>query len=242
MTRFSIIGAVFFACFYFTIGFSQFKIQENKPPVVKIVTPTTNSTFSWNAIIPYAIHVSDAEDGDSEYDEINPSEVLLVGKYLKSSSEIESYLIKESATDYSSLVQMSRSTCFNCHKAKGTLIGPSFERIAAKYRNNPKAIEFLAEKIIKGGVSIWGDAKMPPHPGLEVAQVQKMVSWILENNSDPDKNYFTGIEGAIKTKERPESVKEKSVLVLTAYYTDQGLNKQRQNGKEAQNTLIIKSN
>ncbi len=242
MPRFSIRGAVLFVFFFFTIGFSQFQIQENKPPVVKIVAPTTNSTFNWNSMIPYAIRVSDDEDGNSEYDEINPTEVLLVVKYLKGASEIKSYLTKESNTDYSPLVQMSRSTCFNCHSAKGTLIGPSFERIAAKYQKNQKAIEFLTEKIINGGTSIWGDEIMPPHPNLKVAQVQEMVHWILENNSDPDKNYLAGIEGTIKTKEQPVSALEKSVLVLTARYADQGLNKQRQNSKQAQNTLILKSN
>jgi len=242
MTRFSIMGAAFFAIYYFALGFSQFQMQENRPPVVKIVAPTTNSTFSWSSIIPYAIHVLDNEDGNSEYGEINPTEVLLVGKYLKSSSEIKSYLTKESKIDYSSLVQMSRSTCFNCHRAKGTLIGPSFERISAKYRKNPKAIEILAKKIINGSTSIWSDEIMPPHPELKVAQVQKMAHWILENNSDPDKNYFTGIEGTINTKEKPVSANEKSVLVLTARYTDQGINNQRQNSKEAQNTLIIKNN
>ena len=241
MPRFSIIGAVLFVFFYFTIGFSQFQTQENSPPLVKIVAPTTNSTFSWNSIISYAIHVLDEEDGNSEYDEINPTEVLLVVKYLKSPSEIKSYLTKESNTDYSSLAQMSRSTCFNCHSAKGTLIGPSFELIAAKYQKNPKAIEFLTEKIINGGTSTWSDEKMPPHPDLKVAQVQEMVHWILENNSDPDKNYLAGVEGTIKTKEQPVLAHEKSVLVLTARYADHGLNKQRQNSKQAQNTLILKS-
>jgi cytochrome c len=242
MPRFSIIGAVLFVFFFFTIGFSRFQIQENRPPVVKIVAPTTNSTFNWSSIIPYAIHVSDDEDGNSEYDEINPTEVLLVVKYLKSPSEIKSYLTNESNTDYSTLVQMSRSTCFICHSAKGTLIGPSFERIAAKYQKNPKAIEFLTEKIINGGTSVWSDEIMPPHPDLKVPQVQEMVHWILENNSDPDKNYIAGIEGTIKTKEEPASAHENSVLVLTARYVDQGLNKQRQNSKQGENTLILKSN
>lgn len=242
MPRFSIIGAVLFVLFYFTIGFSQFQTQENRPPVVKIVAPAANSTFNWSSLIPYAIHVSDDEDGNSEYDEINPTEVLLVVKYLKSPSEIKSYLTKESNTDYSPLVQMSRSTCFSCHSAKGTLIGPSFERIAAKYQKNPKALEFLTEKIINGGTSIWGDEIMPPNPDLKVAQIREMVHWILKNNSDPDKNYLVGIEGTIKTKEQPISALEKSVLVLTARYSDQGLNKQRQNSKQAQNTLILKSN
>ena len=86
MPRYSIIGAVPFVFFCFAIGFPQFQTQENKPPVVKIIAPTANSTFTWNSMIPYTIHVSDDEDGDSEYDEINPTEVLMVVEYLKSPS------------------------------------------------------------------------------------------------------------------------------------------------------------
>jgi cytochrome c len=57
---------------------------------------------------------------------------------------------------------MGNSTCFNCHKAKGNLISPSFERIAAKFNNDPKAVATLTHKIITGGSSVWGDEKMPP--------------------------------------------------------------------------------
>lgn len=241
MQRFSIIGVVLFVFFYFTIGFSQFQIQENRPPVVKIVTPIAKGTFSWNSIIPYTIHVSDHEDGNSEYDEIIPTEVFLVVKYLKDSSEIKSYLTNESNTDYSPLVQMGSSTCFSCHRAKGTLIGPSFERITEKYQKDPKAVETLAEKIIEGGTSIWGDEKMPPHPDLKVAQVQEMVRWILENSSDSDKNYLTGIEGTIKTIEQPVAGPEKGILVMTASYTDHGSNNQRQNSRQGGESIVLKS-
>ncbi|EAR01792.1 c-type cytochrome [Maribacter sp. HTCC2170] len=242
MQRFYIIAVILFVFFYFTIGFSQFQIQENSPPIVKFVAPKDFSSFSRNSLLPYIIHVSDYEDGNSEYDEINPTEVLLIAKYLKSSSEIKPYLTKESKTNYSSLVEMSRSTCFSCHSAKGKLIGPSFEQIATKYKKNEKAIEFLTEKIIAGGTSIWGDEKMPPHPDLKVDQVQEMVYWILENNSDSDKNYLTGIAGTIKTMEQPGSDHEKSILVLTARYSDHGSNNQLHNSKQGQTTLILKNN
>lgn len=242
MPRFSFTAAVPIVFLYLIIGFPQFQSNDNSPPQVKIIAPTTNSTFSWNSMIPYTIHVSDHEDGDSKYDEINPTEVVLVVKYLTSASKLKSYLAEESNTDYSSLVQMGRSTCFTCHKAKGKLIGPSFERIAAKYRNDPKAIEFLTDKIIKGGSSVWSDQKMPPHPDLKLVQVQEMVHWILENNSSPTKNYLVGIEGTIKTIEKPLSAQEEKVLVLTAQYTDQGLDKGQNKSKQAQNTIILKGN
>ena len=241
MPRFSLIAAVPLVFLYLIAGFPQIRSQKNSPPEVKIIAPTTNSTFSWSSLIPYTIHVSDREDGNSEYDEINPTEVVLIVKYLSSSSELKSSLYEESKTDYSSLVQMGRSTCFTCHKAKGKLTGPSFKEIAAKYQNEPNAVEFLTDKVIKGGTLVWSDQKMPPHPDLKLAQVTEMVRWILENNSNPTKNYLVGIEGSIKTMEKPEGAQEENVLVLTAQYTDQGSDKTPYQSKRGQNTLPLKS-
>jgi len=234
------LGCIGFACFYFLFGFTSY-IQENRPPKIKIIAPFANSTFNWNSIIPYTIHVSDDEDGNSEYDEINPNEVILIVRYLKDSSNLKTYLTNESKKDNSPLVQMGKSTCFSCHKAKGKLIGPSFERIANKYQKDPKAVESLAKKIIAGSTSFWGDEKMPPHPDLSIEQGEKMVHWILENNSDSYKNYLIGIEGALKTKEQPASTNEKGILVLTARYTDHGVNDHWQNRKQAQKTIILTS-
>ncbi|MBC8768255.1 hypothetical protein H4O18_09645 [Arenibacter sp. BSSL-BM3] len=237
-----ISGVIVCICFYFLLGFSSFQNQENNPPEIRIIVPFANSAFRWNSILQYEIQVLDVEDGNSEYDEISPNEVLLVVKHLQDSSEVKPYLQREANTNYKPLVQMGNSTCFNCHKAKGTLIGPSFERIAAKYNNDQNVINSLAEKIISGSTSVWGDEKMPPHPDLKVGQVQEMVRWILANNLDSNKDYLTGIKGTIKTKEKAVSASEKGAIVLTARYSDHGSNDQRHNSKQAENTLILKSN
>lgn len=228
-----------YICFLF--GFSNVKINVNRPPEIKIIVPLTNSTFKWNSILPYEIHVFDYEDGNSEYDEINTNEVLLVVKYLKDSSELKSYWKSESSNNYGPLVQMSKSTCLNCHKAKGKLIGPSFESIAAKYKKNPETVESLANKIMNGSSSVWGNEKMPPHPNITAGQVQEMVSWILENNSDSKKDYLAGIRGSIKTIEPTMPDQEKGIIVMTAIYRDHGSNNKGQNSIQAQDTLILRS-
>lgn len=241
MKRIAFFGLIILACLYFLLGFSSLPIQENGAPTIKIIAPTAESTFRWNSLLPYEILVSDEEDGNSEYDEITPNEVLLTVKYLKDSAEINPYLDNEANTDYKPLVQMGRATCFNCHMAKGTLIGPSFEKIAAKYNKDPKAVKSLSKKIISGSTAVWGDEKMPPHPDLKVGQIQEMVRWILENNTDPDKNYLAGIKGAIKTKEQTTSSSKNGILVMTARYTDHGSDNQGQSSIQAQNTVVLKS-
>lgn len=227
--------------FCFLLGFSPSQTQENKTPEIKILAPASNSTFKWNSLIPYSLHVSDYEDGNSEYDEINANEVLLIVKYLKDSTEIKSHLIHESTLDYQPLVRMAASTCFNCHKAKGTLIGPSFELISKRYQEDSKTIDNLTQKVIKGGTSNWGDEIMPPHPDLSVEQVMEMIAWILKNNSDPSKNYLVGIEGTIQTKKQPLSASGRGILALKASYTDHGTKDHSQNPKQVEKTIFLKS-
>lgn len=233
------IGFISLLSFCFLVGFSQFNLQENTAPEIKFTAPKDKSIFQWNSIVPYTITVSDREDGNSDYDEINPNEVMLVVKYLNDSAQVKKYLLNESNTDYEPLLWMGTSTCFSCHKAKGKLIGPSFDLISDKYQGNPKAIEVVANNIITGSTSTWGDAIMPPHPDLKLEKAKEIVRWILKHNTDPDKNYLTGIEGAFKTKALVNS--EKGVYVLTASYTDHGINDIPQSCKQGQQTIILKS-
>jgi len=221
-------------------AFSQSQSEENRAPEIKVIEPAENSSFRWNTVIPYTIQVTDYEDGNSDYDEINPREVLLILKFLKDSSGLEPYLIKESQTNYLPLVQMARSTCFNCHRAREKLIGPSFDLLAEKYKGDPKTVETLAEKIRKGSSANWGDEKMPPHPDLTLEEAKAMVRWILYNNSDPSKNYLAGIEGAIPTAKQEVSGSEHAILVVRASYTDHGTKNHPQNRKQAQKTIILK--
>ena len=233
-------------CCCFGIVLSQQKGVENSQPKVTIVTPSTNSKLHWNSVIPYSIRVSDAEDGNSEYNEISNNEVLLVIKYLPDSTQVKKYLLDRSKMNHQPLLWMSTSTCFACHAARTKLIGPSFDLVAQRYRGQAGVVDSLAKKIIKGSTGTWGDLKMPPHPDLKIEQVREIVRWILTNNDDPYQNYIAGIEGAFRTKERPAG-DAKGVYILTASYTDHGIMEtplsdgiNRQGTKVGQQTIVLK--
>jgi cytochrome c len=234
-------------CCSFGIVFSQQKTVENSPPKVTIVTPSTNSKVYWNSVIPYSIRVSDAEDGNSEYNEISNNEVLLVIKYLPDSTQVKKYLLNRSKLNHKPLLWMSTSTCFNCHAARTKLIGPSFDLIAHQYRGRASAVDSLTKKIINGSSGTWGDLKMPPHPDLKIEQVSEIVRWILKTNEDPHQNYIAGIEGAFRTKERPAR-HHTGVYILTASYTDHGITETpqpdgivREGSKVGQHTIVLKN-
>lgn len=146
---------------------------------------------------------------------------------------------------HDAVLALSNTLCFSCHAAKAKVIGPSFEQVAARYKNVYGAVELLTKKIIDGSTGNWGDLKMPPHPDLKAEDVEKMVTWILRNNSDPDFNYFVGTQGSLRTKAKPANGPEAGVYVLTASYMDHGV-KSRGNGgdvgrKRGQHTLILRN-
>ena len=211
---------------------------ENKVPKVKFLAPHGSDTFRWNDLVSYEISISDHEDGETEYDEINMNEVFLVVKYLKDPASKEDYLAAESSVNYEPLVQMGSRSCFNCHMAKGVLIGPSFNEITKKYGDDPVIVEKLADKIIAGSSNVWGDEIMPSHPDLNMKTAKEIVQWILNNNTDSDKEILVGTKGTFKISQSKETTKT-GIYVLTAFYTDHGLDDNPESRKRSYQNRVI---
>jgi cytochrome c len=72
-----------------------------------------------------------------------------------------------------------KNACTACHAVDKKLVGPGFKEIAAKYRNDPKAPAYLAEKVKKGSVGVWGQVPMPPNTTVKDEDVKALVKWIL---------------------------------------------------------------
>ena len=66
-----------------------------------------------------------------------------------------------------------------CHKDDAKLIGPAYKDVAKKYPLNPKNIEVLANKIMKGGQGNWGEIPMAAHPNISMEDASAMVEYIL---------------------------------------------------------------
>ena len=74
---------------------------------------------------------------------------------------------------------ISKSDCLACHQDEAKLVGPAYVDVANKYENNAKNVDFLANKIIKGGAGSWGQIPMSPHPNVSLADAKEMVNYIL---------------------------------------------------------------
>lgn len=73
-----------------------------------------------------------------------------------------------------------RSLCLGCHKIEGKSVGPSFQLIAKRYQQNPKAIELLTGKVKNGGSGNWGVVAMPANAkNIRDEDLQIVLQWIL---------------------------------------------------------------
>ena len=204
---------------FFSIGIIQ---QENHPPVVKIVSPKANGVFDAGAQVNYSISVSDKEDGESKYDEINGKEVLLEVKYIKDKSKLSAILNKPGQTDAPGIAVMRTSNCFNCHNFNSKAIGPSFYEISKRYPPTKSNTDSLVKHILEGYSDTWGKEKMPSHPELTKEEIKTTVLWILKHAADPDVNYYIGLDGTFHINP-PVTPTRKGVYLLTASYIDCGL-------------------
>jgi len=213
--------------------------QENEAPKVTIIAPSENVSLKSSSIVPYSIAVSDKEDGNSEYDEINMNEVVLSVTFIHDASKTKKYVEKEVAPRSELLSLISSSNCFTCHSAKDKLIGPSFKVIADKYSLLHKNKSYLSQKISNGSKGVWGGEIMPAKPNLEKEDIEQILDWIFKNSQDSNYTYYTGTEGAFKTIHRPKKEAYKASYVLHALYTDHGLNESGEKSKKGTNTIVI---
>ena len=74
---------------------------------------------------------------------------------------------------------MKKNGCAACHAVDKKVIGPSYQDVAAKYRDDKDALAKLSDKVKKGGVGVWGQVPMPPNAQIPDADIKDLVSWIL---------------------------------------------------------------
>jgi cytochrome c551/c552 len=252
MIQTSSVPIKFFTFLIPVIGFSKIPTgknlypknqQANHAPSVKLINLSRSKDLQWNSVINYKITVTDKEDGVSDYGEVPANEVLMKVKFFEDSSLAKSYIKQEikNLPDAAGLMLIKSFNCLTCHRVKTKLIGPPFDSIALKYPSTQKTFDSLVWKIIKGSKNVWGSQEMPPHPDVKREEAKLMLQWIFKNCADPDLDYLFGLDGIIRTRNRPAQHAEKAIYVLTAGYTDHGLPNQPNTKKRGQEMLIVKS-
>ncbi len=77
------------------------------------------------------------------------------------------------------LEKVKGSDCTGCHQVERKLIGPAYADVAAKYENTEENVAMLAQKVVAGGVGVWGEIPMSAHVGLSEEDAKDMVRYIL---------------------------------------------------------------
>ena len=208
----------------------------NHPPTVKILSPKADGAYEENSQVRYEIDVSDQEDGASKFQEINPTEVLLIVRHFSSAAAAEAAMGRAITDDPPGLGIIRTSDCLSCHAFDAKLIGPSFADIRQRYPYSQANVDALSHHIIEGASGVWGRIKMPSHPDLTMEQAAAGVTWILNTGADPETSYYTGTEGSFRVTIPATQAQGKGMLVLIASYTDHGLKDhpgQRMQGRDA---------
>ena len=193
----------------------------NGLPKLSIDMPDRGS-FYWDADeIPYVIHLEDEEDGSLENGDINSSSVQVNLEWMKGI-----YTLETSATGAKELKGQGQkligeSDCKSCHREEERMIGPSYLEVANKYKDDPQASTYLAQKIISGGSGVWGQINMSAHPLYSEEDARRMADYILSLAVQNKSVKRMDVQGTIMIPENIESQGDRT-YVMKATYIDQG--------------------
>lgn len=186
-----------------------------------------NRTFFWDKqSLSYEVMVQDEEDGTIG-NGIDENDVQVSIEYLAQGfdpTEIE--MGHQAMTKASGMLKgkalMDDSDCGTCHQVDVKSVGPTYQDIAAKYKDDPNASGYLANKIINGGGGVWGETAMAAHPQLSQEDAGQMAQFILSMANDPSKSINQRpAKGTYAFDQHPPNNPAGKYL-LTASYTDQG--------------------
>lgn len=74
---------------------------------------------------------------------------------------------------------MAQHGCGACHAVDAKSVGPSYNEIAARYKDQPGAATRLKTRIRNGGSGVWGSVPMPPSPKIPSHELNDITNWIL---------------------------------------------------------------
>ncbi|MEK6782892.1 MAG: ThuA domain-containing protein [Bacteroidota bacterium] len=208
---------------------AKLEIQAgNEPPVLSFDITRGNKTFFFpNQSFDYEVKVTDQEDGSLENGSIASDQVSLTIDYLKEGFDqveiAQGHLQADALAGFATGKKlMEESDCKSCHFIDKKSIGPMYIDVAKKYKDDPKAVDYLVKKIISGGSGVWGEVAMAAHPQVSPADASEIVKYVL---SLANKNVASTLpaKGTYTTK-IPKGVPDRGVFVLRAAYSDKGAN------------------
>ncbi len=201
-------------------------VQNDSAPKVNLRLLQEEDYTQWNAYVRYSIEVSDINDGESEYGEIDANKVLLEIAYMPDTDEkVVKDKMEASKTDsgYKGLELMRNATCFSCHADKSKHTGPSFSELAGRYDNDSIDVKTLAGNIMAGSQEKWGSMMMPAHPDFTLEETEQMAIFMLIQGGKKNSRIVPGLEGTFRTMENPANGQSGFYILTATYMSSSGL-------------------
>jgi len=189
----------------------------NEAPKVSIRVKG-NSTFYFPGIpVDYFVDIEDKDDTAKVKD---MKDLMVTAAYQEGSDDAQLGDKFVSEVILGKNVMLSND-CKTCHKEAEKSIGPAFNLVAKRYAKDPNAVNYLSQKIRKGGNGVWGEVSMPAHPSLKEEDLRMIIGWIqsLSGTNNPGLPAAGSLD---PTLHKP--VNDDGVLVISATYTDKGGN------------------
>lgn len=73
----------------------------------------------------------------------------------------------------------TKSGCMACHGVNNKIVGPGYNEVVARYKDQADAESRLVAKVKNGGQGVWGSIPMPPNGHLKDEDLKTLVKWIL---------------------------------------------------------------
>ena len=202
---------------------SSFQLKAgNEPPALDIeITKGNASYFFPKNPISYSVKVSDKEDGVVGKG-ISPANVKVDIRYVSDAAILKNETAKSIPSSFAEGQRLiALSDCKSCHAPNKKIIGPAYASVSQKYKNSSTALSRLTEKVINGGNGVWGNVAMAAHPQLSKKDAGEMIKYILSLSNAQSKTASLPLKGSYSPK-LPDTTAEKSVVVISARYTDKG--------------------
>lgn len=196
-------------------------LAGNEPPQLSITTDSDDNIYWDRRTIKYQVVASDQEDGSTEDESLDPSNVTVTLTYLPEGEDIVLATIGHQQTTIPEGKQLiDASDCKACHAEEVKVNGPSYVDIAQKYTAEDKAL--LISRVIKGSSGVWGETMMAAHPQLSVQEVGTIIDYIFSLR--PDKAVAgkkLPLSGSITFTDHMKG-KSGGKYILMASYVDEG--------------------
>jgi cytochrome c len=194
-------------------------IAGNSPPDVAVRATGINQTFFRpGAPIEYAVTVADREDRSTAADRVALSIDYVPANFdLALLLEADRQPVDATTRFAVAKAMMARTDCSGCHIRNTPSLGPTFVMLSTKYRPDPTTIGALAMKVRMGSSKVWGEAEMPPHPGLTTHEIRTIVEYML--SATDERMSVLPLDGRY-TAALPADDNGRGHVVIRAAYTD----------------------